>query len=97
MRSNSFGATDDFGSTDKGASPTIPEKRSDSPVKTADDRRDELKTQEVLSQNVQMRHKPTGEVTTYHRDALKNEKLYVPALRDEFPRDQFEEFKERST
>lgn len=86
------GPTDDFGASDRGASPVIPGAK-----KSADDRRDELKTQEVLSQNVQMRHKPTGEVTTYHRDDLKKEQLFVPALRDSFPMDQFEEFKERST
>jgi hypothetical protein len=82
--------TDEFSASEKGASPTIPGKK-------AEDRRNELKHQEVLSQNVQMRHVPTGEVTTYHRNQLKAEKLYVPALRDEFPIDQFEEFKDRAT
>lgn len=84
--------TDEFSDADKGASPTIPGEK-----KTADDRRHELKQEEIVSQNVQMRHVPTGEVTTYNREQLKAEKLFVPALRDEFPRDQFEEFKERST
>jgi hypothetical protein len=81
--------TDDFGAGDK-ASPTNPTKR-------ADDRRAELEHSRVMSENVQMRHKPTGEVTTFNRKALESERLYVPALRDDFPKDQFEEYKERGT
>lgn len=80
--------TDEFADTDRGASATQPGKK-------AEDRRAELRQTEVLEQNVQMRHKPTGEVTTYNRDQLKGAKLFVPALRDEFPLDQFEEYKER--
>lgn len=85
--------TDDFGTHGEAASVTNPSDRK----RTADDRRNELKHEEIKSQNVQMRHIPTGEVTTYNRTQLEAEKLFVPALRDEFPRDQFEEFKERAT
>lgn len=83
---------DEYAASDPLASATEPGKE-----KTAQDRRNELKHQEVMGNNVQMRHVPTGEVTTFNREALKSEKLFVPALRDEFPRDQFEEFRERST
>lgn len=83
--------TDDYGTAGEAASVTDPSAR------TAQDRRDELKHQEVAGQNVQMRHVPTGEVTTYNRNQLNADKLHVPALREDFPRDQFEEFKERAT
>jgi hypothetical protein len=73
-----------------GAQPTD-EYVADTPERTAQDRRDELKHAEIAGQNVQMRHVPTGEVTTYNRNQLSAEKLHVPALREDFPRDQFEE------
>lgn len=82
--------SDDYAKGGVDASATIP-------GKTADDRRAELRHAETMSQNVQMRHVPTGEVTMFNRSALESERLFVPALRDSFPRDQFEEFKERAT
>jgi hypothetical protein len=83
---------DEFATGAPDASATVPgEKR------TAQDRRDELTHQAIMGDNVQMRHKPTGEVTTYHKSALEGDFLFVPALRDQFPRDQFEEFRERAT
>jgi hypothetical protein len=70
---------------------------ADAPERTAQDRRDELTHERIAAENVQMRHVPTGEVTTFNRNALESERLFVPALRDSFPRDQFEEFRERAT
>ena len=60
-------------------------------AQSAEERKLQLKQQDILKDNVSMKHVPTGEVTTFHRDALKGEKLFVPALRDSFPLDQFEE------
>jgi hypothetical protein len=81
MREN----TDDYAVDDASdASATEPGKR-------AQDRRDELTHQAIMGDNVQMRHIPTGEVATYNKSALEGEFLFVPALRDKFPRDQFEE------
>lgn len=83
---------DEFAADAPDASATEPGQK-----KTAEDRRAELTHEAIAADNVRMRHKPTGEVTTYHKSALEGDLLYVPALRDQFPRDQFEEFKERAT